>query len=287
MKKSLFSILFLVSACGYDFGLEDKNIENSEIERQKTRLERLGVQVQGVYSGSLEHVDGNNYQVEVRLFYVNEVQGQDENGDIYTLPRLKGQLRYENLFYSNEERVFNVRYDERGEFSMLLPESGDTIIGSWESARIIAEWDQNGFVGKLDVERLSKVVSQIEEPERRSRMRRQFSQIKGVYQGELIKIGETKKFDDVSISFDYYPGLKDSPLIASISTMETSYLFVGFSRVPVQWDPRTGIFDIDFTPDRQGNERRILISGVLSSDGMDVESFRFVSQAFDFISKAK
>jgi hypothetical protein len=273
---NLIALLFLVS-CG--FGLEDNNVQNQEVNRQYQRLDKLGELIKGVYEGDLQHVDGEVYSIELRLYYIDEIAGKDENGDIYTLPRLKGQLRYLNFVYPHEEREFEVRFDETGSFQMIY--SGDkdrgtseSINGLWQNAAIDAQWNENGKIGRLLVKRVSTEVPKIQERERRQRLANQYQGIIGLYEGELYTFRNPEiKYGDLNIIVDYDITIGASGLVAQFE-VPNNVVFQEFRRVPLQWDPRTNILDFDYSV----GKARITGSGTLSKNGLHLDKIRVVAE---------
>ena len=275
----LLCSLFLASACS--LGLDDKNVQNEEINRQSNRLDKLGTTVKGVYEGSLQHVDGNTYPIELRLYYVDEIAGTDENGDIYTLPRLKGQLRYKYFVYANEEREFEVKFDETGSFQMIYQaanaaEDSDSIKGNWSNSRVFAEWRSNGLIGSFEVARISNIVPRIEEAERRERLRYQFESIIGFYEGELYSFrSPDEKYGALNITIDYDVTADVRSLIARFEVPE-NVVFQEFQRIPINWDPRTKIIDFDYV----NGKARLTGSGTLDESGLNLEKIRVVAEPF-------
>ena len=275
----ILNLLFLMSLVGCGFGLEDNSVQNQEVNRQYQRLDKLGELIKGVYEGELYHVDGDVYPMELRLYYIDEIAGKDENGDIYTLPRLKGQLRYVNFVYPNEEREFEVRFDETGSFQMIY--SGDkdrgtseSINGLWKNAKIEADWNENGKIGKLLVKRVTTEVPKIQEVERRQRLSNQYQGIIGYYEGELYTFRNPEiKYGDLNIVVDYDVTIGASGLVAQFEVPD-NVVFQEFRRVPLQWDPRTNILDFDYSV----GKARITGSGYLSEDGLQLDKIRVVAE---------
>ncbi|MEC9283068.1 MAG: hypothetical protein VX642_10165 [Bdellovibrionota bacterium] len=281
MRILLIGLFSLLMVSGCSLGLDDRDVQNEEINRQSNRLDKLGTTVKGVYEGSLYHVDGNTYPIQLRLYYVDEIAGTDENGDIYTLPRLKGQLRYKYFVYSNEEREFEVKFDETGNFQMIYqaPSVGidsDSIKGNWSNSRVVAEWRSNGLIGSLEVARISNVVPRIEEAERRERLRNQFESIIGYYQGELYSFRDPNdKYGDLNITIDYDVTADVRSLIARFEVPE-NVVFQEFQRIPINWDPRTKIIDFDYV----NGKARLTGSGTLDESGLNIEKIRVVAEPF-------
>lgn len=281
MRNLLFILfsLFLTTSCS--LGLDDKDVQNEEINRQSDRLDKLGATVKGVYEGELYHVDGNTYPIELRLYYVDEIAGTDENGDIYTLPRLKGQLRYKYFVYANEEREFEVKFDETGSFQMIYQAeasglNNDSIKGKWSNSKVLAEWRSNGLIGSFTVSRISNVVPRIEEAERRERLRNQFESIIGYYQGELYSFrNPDEKYGDLNITIDYDVTAEVRSLIARFE-VPNNIVFQEFQRIPLNWDPRTKIIDFDYV----NGKARLTGSGTLDDSGLNIEKIRVVAEPF-------
>lgn len=303
MKKSILyfaSFLSLLFAMGCSKGLDEKGKENPETIRKRERLKALGETLQGIYLGYVNHVDGNQYQIEIRLFTTIEVIGRDENGEINTLPKLQGQIRYMDFVYPMDEALHDVRFNESGKLEMILsksntpsetgkPETPTTrktpgeptqvlsfISGTWNDGEITASWNTVGKEGDIHVQRTQKSVSAIEETERRERLRNQFEDVIGYYRGNLYRYQNLEKVFGILESTVHYEEATGT-LSVRLNIVDNIVIPPPYTAT-ILWDPRSKVFDID---DMVGIAH-IRASGFLDENGLHYTSFKIAAEPFTY-----
>jgi len=287
-----------------DMKLKEKNNkENPETVRQKTRLTDLGSLVKGTYEGVVKHVDGPEYGIEIRLFTTTTVVGRDENGEIKTLPKLQAQLRYLDFVYPTDDSLFDVRFNESGNLDLVLSQTLPngtsqtlaSVKSTWKDGEINGDWlSSTGKVGPISLKRVSTKVPEITTIDKRNRRINQYKGVKGLFVGKIFefsnqdyywaKLTTTISYDLKSASnllvarmrlTDLYNGEDEE---GNTKRNDNDTLLHNFQFVPVTWDPRTKVFDIDHTI----GLTRVLASGILDGNKIHYDVFRIGGKPFDY-----
>ena len=296
MRKSLrviTNILILFFALGCDMGLQKRQVDNPDTKRKQDRLEKLGETLGGVYRGSLNHTDGNTYKVEIRLFTKLENVGRDENGEIKTLPKLQGQIRYEDFVNIGDEALYEVKFNENGVFKMIYTQkpnntTSDSIIdilshveGNWKNGVITAVWQgYSAEIGHLNLTRTSLTVPVVDNIERNKRYQRVFTPLQNTYFGVLNKLKPKDEFDrlfttaKITISYDVADGING----LTINLKFKDDVLPPVNNALINWDGRTQEFKVVSLV----SALKLSLQGVLNKDKIEFDQFKIGTLDVDF-----
>ena len=283
--------------CG--LGLDDDQaINETELENQQ-RLRKLGERIKGTYLGEIEHFDGNTYDVEVRLYYILLQDGTNEDGEIRTLPRLKGQIRLPEFVYERDLDVYDVRFNETGTLEMVLPPQASTISrtsgsasservqpqstvrsvsGRWQDGQILnAQWVGDGVIGSFEAKRQTREVESIGLERLRERLLKQFQPLAKTYSAKPYGMIVGEVFEDLEIRISTVDS-EQLPVLTGDFVL-TKDVLNHFRRVPIQWDPRTQRMTISFQP-YPNRTLRLRASGQLTMNSIHFDRFLITAKEF-------